>query len=245
MTEMHLPGTPSLFFLFYLFVFLPWAAIRSARRLRPAEGVAARPAPSRRSIWTGTLLLQGLLLYLAWQVGRGFGYDVFAVPALHPEDGLAVLVALAVCFLLRAVLRASRSAAERRQLVVYSLAPRTAAEEALRAAAVLLASVAEEAAYRGVAVSILWYALGSFWLAAGLSAVAFALAHWTQGLKSGVTIFAIALILQGLVAATGTLVLAMVVHALYDFVAGYLIAKEARRFDQQAAAAPPAAAPEP
>jgi membrane protease YdiL (CAAX protease family) len=100
----------------------------------------------------------------------------------------------------------------------------------------LLAGVAEEAAYRGVGMTILWYSLGDPWLAAGICAAAFAVAHSIQGLKSGTVVFAIALVFHGLVAVTGTLVLAMVVHAIYDLIAGYWIAIEARRYDAEATA---------
>jgi len=93
---------------------------------------------------------------------------------------------------------------------------------------VLVASVAEEAAYRGVGMSILWYSLDNPWAAALLCATAFALALWVQGWRSAIAIFQIALVLHALVEVTGTLVLAMAVHAIYDFVAGSRIAREAR-----------------
>jgi hypothetical protein len=64
---------------------------------------------------------------------------------------------------------------------------------------------------------------------------AFALAHWVQGWKSGAVIFAMALVAHALVALTGTLVLKMIVHAVYDFVAGAQIAKQARAYDLEAA----------
>lgn len=177
--------------------------------------------------------MQCVLLFLAWRTGSGFDFDIFAAPAVTARDAVTALAALAACFVLRSLARSIHSEEERRRLMVYSLAPRTPREKALRTATVLVASVAEEAAYRGVGMSILWYALGNPWPAALVSALAFALAHWTQGWKSGIVIFCIALVFHGLVAVTGTLVLAMGVHAIYDFVAGYLIAREARRFDTQ------------
>ena len=234
---MTLPGTPSLVFLAYLFGFLPWAALKSARRLRGAASVPGQAGfPPRIRIWTGALVMQGVLLFLTWQVGAGFGFEVFAAHAPAPRDLLAAATALAACFGLRAALRHLRSEEERRRSILYRLAPRTSRERLVRTVAVLLAGVAEEAAYRGVAFSILWYALGDPWVAAGLSALAFALAHSVQGWKSGVVVFLIALVMQGLVAVTGTLVLAMAVHALYDLVAGYLIGVEARQLDAEAAA---------
>lgn len=227
---MRLPGAPALFFLLYLLVLLPWMALRSARRLRAARDGGGAALPARAAIWKGVLLSQVLLLFLAWVTGSVFDYRIFALPALGWRDLLAAGAALGGCFLLRSIARATRTAEERRRLAVMLLAPRTRQEWALWVATVLVASVAEEAAYRGVGMSVLWYSLGNPWVSALVLATAFAVAHGVQGRKSGVLIFLIALVMHGLVAATGTLVLAMVVHAVYDLVAGYWIAKEAARY---------------
>ncbi len=228
---MQLPGTPSLIFLAYLLLFLPWVGIRSARRMGEAHGGGAnsRPMPSRERIWLQTLIGQAILLFLAWRTGQSFDDHLFTTPDLGLREGLLALLALAACFGLRSLLRSLRSEEERRGAFVYRLAPRTVRETALWVGAVLLASVAEEAAYRGVGVSILWYSLDNYWLAATLSAIAFSLAHWVQGWKSAAVIFAMALVFQGLVTLTGTLVLAMIVHATYDFVAGRRVIQDAKR----------------
>ena len=231
---MHIPGSMSLLFLGCLLVLMPWIAIRSAALLREGRSeTAAVPLPPRESIWARTIVALGLLFVLAWYTGRGFGFQVFAVPALGLREIVAAVAALAICFGLRAASRAMHSEAERRGMVVYFLAPRTAREWLLWTAMVLVASVAEETAYRGVGMAVLWYSLGNPYAAAGVCAVAFALAHWTQGWKSAAVIFVIALVMHGLVAFTGTLVLAMVVHAVYDLVAGYLIAQEAAGYDRE------------
>jgi len=234
---MTLPGTPSLVFLAYLFAFLPWAALRSARRLHLArEAAPESETPSRLHIWIGSLVMQAVLLFLAWQVGSEFGFQIFAAPRPAPLGLAAAAAALAACFGLRALIRTLRSEEERRGSVLYRIAPRTPGEHVIWTATVLLASVAEEAAYRGVGFSILWYTFGDPWLAAGLSALAFALAHAIQGWKSGVVVFVIALVMQALVAVSGTLVLAMVVHAAYDLIAGHRIGIEARQLDAETAA---------
>ncbi len=226
---MQLPGTPSLAFLFYLLLFLPWLAIRSASRVRQirAEG-GSQPSISREGVWIRTLLIQAILLFLAWLTGQSFDDHLFAAPPFEASDFLLGALALAACFGLRGGLRAIRSESERRRSVVYWIAPRTSRETLLWAGSVLVASVAEEAAYRGVGMTILWYSLDNYWLAASISAAAFALAHWVQGWKSGIVIFVIALVFQGLVTLTGTLVFAMVVHAIYDFVAGWQIMRVAK-----------------
>lgn len=235
---MHLPGPIPLLFLTWLLVLMPAAAIKSAHALRAGRaGATTRPLPSRESIWIRTTVSLAVLLVFAWYTGRGFDYRPFAVPPLGPGDACAAVATLAVYFGLRAVSRALRSDTERRGMAVYFLAPRTPREWVLWTLTVVVASVAEEMAYRGVGMAILWYAFGSPWIAAGICALGFALAHWTQGWKSAVIILLMALAMHGLVAVTGTLVLAMLVHAVYDLVAGYQIAGEARRFDAEAAGA--------
>lgn len=225
---MTFPGPVSLFFLFYLLVFLPFVAVRSVRRLRAMREKGDVP---RAAIWKGVIFTQATLLVLSWLVARTFDYEIFASPHLAPQHFAAAIGALVVCLVLRWIGRAVHSEEERRTLAVYTWAPRTPNEWTLRVVAVLLAAVAEEAAYRGVAMNILWYSLGNPWIAVFLSAVAFAAAHATQGWKSAITIFAIALVMHGLVAFTGTLILAMIVHAAYDLVVGYGIARTARKYD--------------
>lgn len=232
---MTLPGLPSIIFLAILLLLLPWAAIRSARRLSAARaGAPGVEMPTRRRIWTSTLLMQLLLLSLAWRVGSGFDFEIFALPRCGLPEVAAAAMALAACLGLRALIRAGLSESERRKLMVYQLTPRTGAESALRSAAVLVASVAEEAAYRGVGFSILWYTLGNGWIAAAVSAIAFAVVHAVQGWRSVGWIVLFALVLQGLVVYTDTLVLAMAVHAIYDVIAGRQIGIEARRLDAEA-----------
>jgi len=227
---MQLPGSPSLLFLAWLLFVMPWAALRSARRLRAAaDGAPGRPLPGREAVWASTFLSQLILFALAWLVGSGFGYEIFALPeqGLRLRDVAFAAGALTIALLLRAILRAVRTESERRRALVYRIAPRSPREMALWLAAVLAASVAEEAAYRGVGMSILWYALDSHVAAILMCATAFALAHALQGWKSGIMIFALALVLHGLVELTGTLVPAMVVHAVFDIVAGRRIARDA------------------
>lgn len=233
---MQLPNAASLLFLFYLLLYLPWLARKSAVRLRAMQEDAAS-GPSREKIWLSALIGQALLLLLAVLAGRSFGYEFFALPALGAREIGAALGALAIYLGLRALSRAWRTEDERRRMMVYFLAPRTPRDWLLWTATVVAASIAEEVAYRGVGMSLLWWSLGNGWVAALISGVAFALAHWTQGLKSGLVIFAMALVMHGLVWWTETLLLAVIVHAAYDFIAGVRISRDARRFDQEAAGA--------
>ena len=234
---LQLPGAPSLVFLAYVLLFLPWAALRSRRRLATlrAEGGAGRPL-TRAAVWMSTIVSLVILLVLAVLVGRGFGYDFFALPALDVQVLGATVGAFAACLLLRQVLRALRSEDERRRAVVYLIAPRTPRERVLWALACVLAGVAEETAYRGVGMATLWYALGDAWASALILSAAFAVAHAAQGWKSGLAVFGIALVMHALVQFTGSLLPAMLVHAVFDLVAGAIIARDARKLDAEAAA---------
>lgn len=229
---MHVPGPGPLLFLFYLLVFLPFVAIRSAQRIRAADrGKASRPLPSREAIWGTTVLSLVVLFVISWITGSGFGYRIFAVPALGGVDILYGGVTLVACLALREIARRIRPEEERRRLFVYRMAPRSPREWVLWVVTCVCAGGAEEAAYRGVGMAILWYALGNPWIAAMILSIGFALGHWTQGGRSAAIIFVFALLFHALVALTGTLVIAMVVHAGYDLVAGYLMAREVERWE--------------
>ena len=234
---MQSPGAPSLVFLAFVLVYLPWAALRSRRRLAElrAEGGAQRKL-TREAVWTSTIVSLLVLLVLAVLVGRSFDYDFFVWPALDWQAPAATVGAFAACLLLRQMARKLRTEEERRRALVYIIAPRTPRERALWALACVMAGVAEETAYRGVGMATLWYALGNPWASALILAAAFAVAHAAQGWKSALAVFGIALVMHALVQFTGSLLPAIVVHATYDLVAGAIIARDARRMDAEAAA---------
>ncbi|HYV20388.1 MAG TPA: CPBP family intramembrane glutamic endopeptidase [Verrucomicrobiae bacterium] len=231
-----MPGGPSLVFLAFLLGLLPWGAVRSRRRMRPA---LERPGPGARSerlaIWANTLFTQALLLLLAWLAGRSFGFRFFA-PA-GPRAFAAAAVALAICFGLRALARAWRTEEESKKLVVYRIAPRSPLEYCGFVLAALAAAVAEEIAYRGVGVAILTWWSGQAIVAVLVCSAAFAIAHSLQGWKSATVILGFALVMHALVAVTGSLVPAMAVHLVYDLAAGIAIARKAAWLDRAAAAA--------
>src|SRR5262245_50167132 len=142
---MQIPGVPSLLFLFYILVFLPVAAVRSAGRIRAAREGTGPALPSRSAISAGVTAQMLLLFGLSWFVGSSFGYQIFDVPQLGlREVGLAVLafVALAV---MGVVSRSLRSPDELRQMSVFLLAPRSLREWLGKAATIVSASVPEEA----------------------------------------------------------------------------------------------------
>lgn len=225
---MQIPGAASQFFLLYLLLLLPWMAIRSSRTIRRRpENVTAFSDSELDRIWCGTILNLTIMFVLAWAVGNGFGFQVFAMPALSVSAGLATVSALSLCLLIRIIVRRTRTDAERQKLVVFALAPRTRRQWLLKSITVLVASVAEESAYRGVGWAILSYSTGNVVVSALVCCLAFAVVHWMQGWKSMLVVFLIAGIMHGLVWCTKSLVPAIIVHGVFDFIAIYLIAIEA------------------
>jgi membrane protease YdiL (CAAX protease family) len=227
---MQFPGAIGLVFLLYLLVLIPWLARKTALRLR---GQLPGPPVSRLTYWKSGVIFQAILFLLAWYVGSTFDYRIFTPVELSPRSVFLAAAAFVLLLGIRAIARRSRTEEERRSLLVYSRSPRSPVEAGWFSLAVVCASVAEEAAYRGVGWAMLWWSLGNGWISAFVLCVAFALAHWNQGWKSGIVITAFAAVFHALVALTGGLVLAMLVHAAYDFLAGYQIARQARAYDAE------------
>ena len=226
--ELRLPGTPSLVFVFYVLVLLPWLALRSTRRLRQNPQLLD-DLRVRRRIWRSSIVMLLLLLWMATATGWGFGYSAFRGPADLPGTVSKSLLCLVACLALLFGSSRLRTPQQRRQMFVYRFVPGTGADWVLKIALAVTAGISEEVVYRGVLVQILWYSLGEFWLAIGISAIGFVLAHRQQGLQSMLVILTIALLMQWLVQSTGTLLGAMVVHALYDIIAMVVIARQSAR----------------
>jgi membrane protease YdiL (CAAX protease family) len=224
----QLPDAASLFFLIFVLVVLPIASLHSGRQLR-ASAIQYAPDSLRRRLWIGSAVNLLAILALAWFVGRSFRYPFFAAPPVTWTAVGATIGALMVCLALRAISEALRDDDERQSILVYWLVPHNARDWLLWTPVVFIAAISEEIAYRGVATAILQAWLHNPWLAALIAAAGFAAAHALQGWKSGVIIFFIALVMHALVAITGTLVYAMLVHAVYDFIAGYLAGRDASR----------------
>jgi membrane protease YdiL (CAAX protease family) len=227
---MQIPGAPSLLFLFYLLLLLPWMAFKSSRKIgnEPGKIVVFTDSELER-IWFSTILNLAMMFALAWAVGNGFGFQIFAFPTPNTRFALATISALVFCLLIRMVARRIQTVEERRQMVVFALAPRTRRQWLLKLLAVLCASIAEESAYRGVCWQILSYSTSHHWWAALVCCLAFGLAHFVQGWKSMLIIVLIAFIMHGLVEYTNSLVPAMIVHGVYDVIAIGLIASESSR----------------
>jgi membrane protease YdiL (CAAX protease family) len=234
---MQIPGVPSQFFLIYLLILLPWMGFRNHQKLRRQTGGLVSFSDSElERIWFGTIVHLSFMFALAFVVGRGFGFQLFAFSEFSARVMLAGLAALSVCLAIRVIVRRLQNVESRRHMVVFALAPRTARQWILTSISILAASVAEESAYRGVGWAILTWSTASSFLSALACCAAFAMAHWMQGWKSMMLIFIFAAIMHSLTAYTKSLVPAMLVHAVYDFVVVWLIAVEASTQRNSAAA---------
>lgn len=231
---MQIPGLPSLLFLFYLLLVLPWMAFRSHQNLNSSReaNIDRFSDAELEKIWISTLINLSIMFVLAWAVGSGFGFRIFALPALDGRTILAATSALLLCLLIRLIARRLRPLNDRKKLLVFALAPRTRRQWLLKSLAVVCACVAEEAAYRGVAWQILSYSTGQHILAAVICSIAFAFAHWVQGWFSILIIFLVAVVMHGLVEYSHSLVPAMFVHGVFDFIAIGLISREASQYRQ-------------
>jgi hypothetical protein len=218
---MHAINFASQFYLFFLLVILPFAAIRGARRFNapaPADGAPRkRPIPTRTMMFANTSVMLTVLFALAWFTARSFGgFQIFAVPQLGAREALAGIAALAIIVGLMPVSRLMRTADELRNAPVNRMMPQGSRETAIYSLMSVIAGISEEAVYRGVLMQVLWYMLGNPWLAVFIAATAFAVVHGIQGWKSALLVFVIACLMHALVWFTGTLVIAMAVHAIYD-----------------------------
>ena len=214
-------------------VMLPYLAIRTAQRLK-----AAPRAPTARQHLLSVLISQGFLVIVALATARVEWIELFPAPRWTPLPLAlaAVFVAIALGTLpLRWRWRPLED--RKRSLWLY---PRSGRDVARWALVSLLAGTCEEIVYRGVMFA-LWYRLfGSWWPAAVLSSLAFAVVHWTQGVRTVLVIAAMALCIHGIVLLSGDLLIAMALHVAYDFFAGLLLLRCARRDGllEQPAAAP-------
>ena len=223
---------PTLFVLLVGFV-LPVLAWRSRRHF--AED-ASGPPPTRRAFYVSAFFTQLMTLGLALLVAREIELEV---PGPFRVEPLAWLATAAVMGALLATLPArwrSRSAASRRRQAV--MAPRTPLQGLANVALCLLAGIGEEITFRGVLHACLWWMSGSWWLAAALCSIAFGVAHAIQGPRSMLIVGGVAFWMHLTVLWTGSLHLAMFVHAVYDLIATFTVARWVRREEAAAGGAP-------
>ena len=194
---------------------LPWAAVRSRRRLD-----AGAALPARHRLYVLTLVQQLAMMGLALWVAHTNDVELFPSTVVRARDALLALALLVALCAAVAVRWRTMSAADRLRLL--PLLPRTTGQKLLFAPLAVVAGIGEEVVYRGTLFELLQRATGHTWIAALFAAASFALGHAIQGRDSVRVIAGVGLAFHGLALATGTLILNMTVHALFDLGVGLL-----------------------
>jgi membrane protease YdiL (CAAX protease family) len=196
--------------------FLPWAAIRSARRVRQSGRT-----PTRQQHLTSVAVSQAGMLVLALGAARSDFVWLFPPLRFGPAN-LAIVAAFLVPTLGTLPWRwRLRPEAQRRRIAwMYPQCPGDLWWWALVS---LAAGTVEEIAYRGVMVTLWGRVLGSWWAAVAVCVAAFALAHFVQGTLAMSVIVLFTVALHGIVRITGDLYTVMAAHVLYDFFAGVIM----------------------
>ena len=193
-------------------LFLPWAAVRSRKK------VAGAALPPLARHLPRIVIQLGVLGSLSLLVARVEWIKLF--PRTSPPlwtVALGVALALGAAAAMYPLWR--RSVRERKR-TTFLFMPRTAKERAWWIAVACAAGVSEEISWRGVQWILLTRLLGNAWMAAALCVVMFAVAHAVQGGRSVGIILAFGAAFHVLVALSGSLYVAMGAHALYDVLAG-------------------------
>ena len=193
---------------------LPWAAVRSKRRL-----AAVKAPPPRRKHYRSTIFVQLALFAFSWWVASSEWIELFprVVPGWKDLSWGAVMLAIAIA----AMLPRWRKNVEKRTRIVHLFMPRDGVERVLWIGVSACAGVAEEVSYRGVLYALVLRLVHQPVLAAAVCMLAFGVAHWVQGWKAALLILLFAGAFHALVALTGSLYVAMAVHFVYDVTAGF------------------------
>lgn len=217
-------GAVGLYWLFIFGVVLPYAAIRSNRKIKAGMQLP----PKRRyfiSVFVQQFFLLGLSLYAA---------SAEYVPLFRPWDLRLRDVALGVLFLVSAIVMMYprwKKSVEKGSPKLYFFTPRNSVERALWIAVSAAAGFGEEISYRGVMFILVERLVHSGIAAALISAIIFGISHMLQGWKSALIIVFFALGFHALVHITGSLYIAMVVHFAYDVTAGLTYGRMVREQD--------------
>lgn len=220
---MDLVGPVGWTFLLLVTVWLPYAAVRSAMRVRQS----ARK-PSRRAFLTSFFVSQALMTGTALLAAQREGLELFPLYRFQVWH-LWLAVAFIAPTLGTLPIRWEWQGEEGKRSSLWRL-PQTWSDLSWWAAVSLMAGVGEEIVYRGTMFQ-LWQRVfnGAWWPAALLCSAVFALAHTVQGWRSVAVIAFLAVANHLIVLWTGDLYTAMAVHVLYDFLAGVLFIVLIRR----------------
>ena len=211
----------TLYFVVFVGVLLPIAAVRSYRKLN--AGVAF---PPKRQYLLSTLAVQLVTLTLALWAARANAISLWRAPRLNAEwllGGIAFFALLTFTTPLR-----WRRSSEWRRRRLALLTPQHPRDYFLWSLVALAAGIGEEIVWRGVLFTLILRATDSIVTAMTISALHFGVCHVVQGPKSVFVVALIALVNQSIVLASGSLLPAMMIHFFYDLIAGIWFARLGR-----------------
>ena len=213
---------------------IPYAAVRSARR------IDTRRLPPKTAHFTATIIT--LLVFLSLSCFVAIKERIVLFPRAVPEPWTIAAGAAVVAVLVGVMRPLWRGRVLARARKVWLFMPRTPRERLLWIGCACAAGLSEEVTYRGVMFVLLWRLTGQPLAAAVVAAAVFAVSHWLQGWKGMTIIFSFALAFQGLVWISRSLYIAIAVHALYDIAAGIYYGKYGRELGYPLEPLPPPAA---
>lgn len=155
-------------------------------------------------------------------VSAGFTAGTLGLRPLAPVTALVwtgAIVVIALAFAATARLLGHRESA-----LLERLLPRTGRERAMFVLLSVSAGIGEELAFRGFLIPALDVATGSRSLAVVVSSLAFGMLHSYQGRGGVMRAGALGAVLAAPLLATGSLYPSIAAHALFDLIAGLLLA---------------------
>lgn len=179
---------------------------------------------SRPGAYVTSIVAIWVLALLSWMAGAvsGFGWAGMGIRPVPLAPALAWIGAVTLFGL--AVLAAGRLLGPPESPLVRWLMPRSTLEQALFLAVSLSAGIGEEFTFRGFLLPALGRASGSLWLAIILSSVAFGMMHSYQRLRGVVRATGFGIILAAPLLSTRSLIPGMIAHAMFDILAGLVLA---------------------
>lgn len=213
-----------------LFVFLPVLSLLQARHLTPELIRELRRVPAYMSSVAALVVVGVVALWVGTRLGRGpeaLGLDVPGTDG-GPGVGAVLLWSAVVLLGTLAVVVTFRGLGvrlgAREHPILRALLPRSAAERRAFVALSLTAGVAEEVAFRGYAIALLLPFLGAP-AAVVVSSVLFGALHAYQGVLGMARTAAVGVVMAVGLLASGSLWPCIVAHAVYDVVAGTVLAE--------------------
>jgi membrane protease YdiL (CAAX protease family) len=219
-------GFAGVLYIAVMLVVLPLLAVRSAMKMNSGE----TPLPARSALHLNTILVLGVLLIAAVLVNAKELTWVFRPFEPDWTDPVIVVVFLfvTVTLLLFKIRRLRPSYRDRLERITMS-DWRDPRQFFPFLAVAIMAGIAEETAYRGVLFELLNRVTDSWLASSVIASLAFGVAHAVQGWRSAVVAAGFGLLFHVIVLITGDLYSAMAAHAVYDIIAGIVIAEYARR----------------